>query len=1739
LLVNGSLGLVIASGFVALTASIAVAAEPPKAPAAKAPAQKAAPAPTAKAPAATKPAATKPAQASGPAVSYWREVRPVLQANCHGCHQPAKAGGQFVMTSFGKLLAGGESGDAAIKAGDPAASNLIEQITPHDGKAEMPKEKPALSAGDIALITRWIAQGAHDDSAAFAGPQYDMQHPPVYSRPPVITSLDYSPDGKLLAVAGFHEVLLVDASSSKLVARLVGKSERIESVRFSPDGKRLAATGGLPGRMGEVQIWDVAARKQLISKAVTFNTLYGASWSPDGKLVAFGCGDIDENTVRAINAQTGEQVLTQGAHSDWVRETTFSVDGSHVVSVARDMTVKLTEVATQRFVDNVTSITPGVLKGGIQSLSRHPKFDLMVVGGSDGTPKVYRIFREAKRVIGDDANLLMDLFPMSGRVFSVRFSTDGKRIACASSLNGAGEIVVCSFDYDADVPDDVKAVMGKVPNSRTPSEKELLTKYREKGVKLLARVEVPASAIYAVAFDPQGKRVAAAGADGVVRLLDVEQAKLVKDFQPAPLSPAAAAKALAGSSPLTRTIDTVSSESLPAGTKLVGLNVQPAKIDFGSRFDYVQLLVTGKLNNGETTDVTRIVHAQLSKPLVEVAANGLVQPRADGQAVLRLELAGQSISVPVSVSAMASPEPVDYVHDVAPLLSKLGCNAGTCHGAANGKNGFKLSLRGYDPIYDVRALTDDLAARRVNLVSPDDSLMLLKASAGSPHMGGQLTKAGETTYAILRNWIQNGARLDAASPRVARITISPQNPVIPRAGGRQQMRVLATYADGSIRDVTEEAFVETGNSEVATHSRYALMTAVRRGEAPVLARFEGSYAATTLTVMGDRSGFVWKQPETWGKIDELVAAKWKRMKILPSGVCSDIEFLRRVSLDLTGLPPTAEQVQAVLKDSRPMAQKRAELIDRMVGSKEYIDHWTNKWADLLQVNRKFLGPQGAMAFRQWIRGQVANNTPYDKFVYSILTASGSNRENPASSYFKILRDPTPTMENTTHLFLAVRFNCNKCHDHPFERWTQDQYYQTSAYFAQVGLKTDPASKGATIGGTAVEGAKPLYEVVFDAKAGDVKHDRTGQVTPPKFPFPAKNKAAASAPRREQLAAWITSTDNQYFARSYVNRLWGYLFGVGIIEPIDDIRAGNPASNPELLDYLTGEFIRSNFDVRHMIKLMVSSRTYQLEFVTNRWNSDDRINYSHALARRLPAEVLYDTVYTAMGATSQFPGVKAGTRAAELPDSGVELPSGFLATFGRPPRESACECERSSGLQLGPVMALISGPTIAEAIADPKNAIATLVAKEKDDRKLVNDIFLRVMNRPATDREIEASLSSMKTLDADHHKLVTALAQREAAVAVLRVEQEKQRVAAMAQAQKDVDEHEKAIAPQVAEAAKRHAAEIVRLEGELKKVEAATDTRQVAWEKKQSSTVEWIPLRPSQVRTPEQLKATVLADRSVYVESHGKVPKRYKGPIVVNVPTQLRGITAIRLEALADERLPGGGPGRAGGNFVLTQFQVTATSLSNAKQSQTLVLERPQADFSQEGFPVGNTLNVNPNAGTGWAVSPATGSTHWAVFQLKEPVGYEGGTQLSFRLLHSFRDAVYLLGRFRVSVAIAKLPVPLGLPEDLQSALAIPAAERDKAQQQQLTKYYRGIDSDLRTANTALAEARRPLPTDPKLVQLREQLELVSRAVPPDTKLMQLREDVKMSTAQLTNRRLTAAQDLAWALVNSPAFLFNH
>jgi hypothetical protein len=1063
-------------------------------------------------------------------------------------------------------------------------------------------------------------------------------------------------------------------------------------------------------------------------------------------------------------------------------------------------------------------------------------------------------------------------------------------------------------------------------------------------------------------------------------------------------------------------------EKLPPGAKVVRLTATPPSVTLTNPYAYRQLVLTGELATGEKVDVTRM--AQVTPPpLVTVSDRGLVRPAADGSSVLTFAVAGASVAVPVQVTGQKSAHEVSFVRDVMPTISKLGCNAGTCHGSAKGKNGFKLSLRGYDPLADHQALTDDLEGRRFNRAAPDMSLMLLKPTGGAPHVGGVLMHPGEPYYRMLREWIAGGVKLDLASPRVVKLDIYPPAPVLPLVGMKQQMTVLATYSDRSVRDVTQEAFVESSNTEVATADKQGLVTAVRRGEATMLARYEGNYTAAPLIVMGDRSKFVWHDVAAFNWIDTLVYEKLKAVKIQPGEGCTDAEFMRRVTLDLTGLPPDPAAVRAFIADTRPTQVKRGELVDRLIGSPDYVEQWTNKWADLLQVNRKFLGEKGAEALRAWIRKAVATNMPYDKFAYAILDASGSTLDNPPAAYYKVLRDADSAMENTTQLFLAIRFNCNKCHDHPFERWTQDQYYHLASYFAQIDRQPDPRFKGQTVGGTDVEGAKPLVEIVRDTTSGDVKQPRTGAVSAPQFPFTHADLLPPTAPRREQLAHWVTSKDNPYFAKSYVNRIWSYLLGVGVIEPVDDIRAGNPPTNPALLDRLTKEFIDSGFDARHMERLICKSRTYQLSIKTNEWNADDGINYSHALPRRLPAEVLYDAIQRSTGATSHLPGLPAGARAAQLLDSNVEVPGGFLELFGKPPRESACECERSSGMMLGPVLAMVNGPIVADALKDPTNRLAKLTNSEKDDRKIIEELYLATLSRLPTPREMEAGLKELAGNRDDYNRVV---------------------------------------------------AEYNKLAGDLAAYEKTLPAKQAEWEKGQKGAT-WITLDPATLKATGGAKLAKQPDGSILAGGKNPTPETY----TVTAATKLAGITGVRLEVLTDPKLPSQGPGRAGnGNFVLNEFRVAVGPASDPAKAKPVALHKAQADFSQEGFPVANAIDGKLD--TGWAVVPNTGKRHVAVFEPKEPLNVPAGSVLTFTLEQHFAGKDHNIGKFRLSLTTSKGPLSLeGPPEVIAKALAVPAAKRTPQQQAELAQFFRAQDAELARLQKAVDDHGKP--GDPRLL----------------------------------------------------------
>jgi hypothetical protein len=749
------------------------------------------------------------------------------------------------------------------------------------------------------------------------------------------------------------------------------------------------------------------------------------------------------------------------------------------------------------------------------------------------------------------------------------------------------------------------------------------------------------------------------------------------------------------------------------------LKIEPATLSLRDARDERRVLVLGQTDSGEFLDLTSMAELKSASTNIAITAHATITAKVKGSTEITISAAGRTAKLPVTVEGGSTP-PVRFVRDVEPVLSKAGCNAGTCHGSAKGKNGFKLSLRGYDPDFDYEALINDISGRRFDRVKVEDSLMLLKPTGEVPHEGRQAIKPGSREYELLRAWIAEGAKPESiAQGRPTKIEVLPKTIDMDLPGRSQGLIVIAHYPDGTTRDVTRDAVFSSSNTEVA-EVKDSQVRALRRGEAAVLIRYEGIYATKELTVMGDRSGYAWTSTPTNNFIDAHVYAKLQRVKAVPSELCSDAEFIRRVSLDLTGLPPKAERVRAFLADTTESKSKREKLIDELIGSPDFVKYWANKWADLLQCNSEALGQKGVWVYRQWIEKCIAENMPYDQFVKTILLAQGSTYQNPAANYFRVLKEPGKITEDVSQTFLGVRFNCNKCHDHPFEKWTQNQYYEFGAHFARVAMK---------------KGTLPGEEVVYvNYNGGEVKHLKTDMVMTPKVPFGSEREIKKDEDRRAAFVEWMTSKENPLFAKSMANRTWSYFFGKGIIDPVDDIRASNPPSNPQLLDALTQRFIASNFDMRKLMSDICRSRTYQLSIVKNKWNEDDTVNFSHASPRRLSAEQMLDAVAVATGVRPQFAGMPVNMRPVEVPD-GIVAGNDFLALFGRPKRQSACECERSSNMTLSHALNMINGLTLSDAINSPSSKIAKLVESEKDDKKLVEEIYIGCLNRLPTQKEL--------------------------------------------------------------------------------------------------------------------------------------------------------------------------------------------------------------------------------------------------------------------------------------------------------------------------------------------------------------------------------------------------------------------
>jgi hypothetical protein len=677
-------------------------------------------------------------------------------------------------------------------------------------------------------------------------------------------------------------------------------------------------------------------------------------------------------------------------------------------------------------------------------------------------------------------------------------------------------------------------------------------------------------------------------------------------------------------------------------------------------------------------------------------------------------------------------EPVSFRTDVMAIVSKAGCNLGGCHGNATGKGGLKLSLRGQDPDLDWLALTREQSGRRVNFLEPEKSLLLLKATAAVAHEGGQRFAPQSAEYETVLRWLRDGAP-DSGSdgPRLARLEVSPIERILVEPHGEVQLNAVATFADGTRRDITRLAVYEPNNDGVRV-SPGGLVAREKLGETTVLVRYLDQQVAVHLAFVPARPGFVWQEPPAANFVDEHVFRKLRTLRMNPSALCSDEVFLRRAFLDLLGVIPTADEARAFLEDSAP--GKRARLVERLLEREEFADFWALKWADLLKIEERQLDKEGMRVFHAWIRQSIRENKPLDQFARELIAARGSTFKNPPANWWRANRDPVTRAENTAQVFLGTRLNCAQCHNHPFERWTQDDYYDWTTLFARIDYKLSDAKRTDKNDKQEFRGD----QTVFLKPAGVVMNPRTGQAAVARFLGGEAPRVEGGRDELVVLGEWLSRSP--MFVRMQVNRVWLHLMGRGLVDPADDFRASNPPSHPGLLDELARDFAGNGYDLRRLIRTVMASRAYQLAAEPNDTNREDETNHSRAIVRRLTAEQLIDSVSAALAAPLPIEGFPSGTRLAQVPEGRKHYRpiksdlDRFSTTFGKPPRLIASDCERSNDTALPQAFQLISGPLVQELLTRSGNRLDGVAAMQ--DLDLIDELFWSVLSRPPTTREID-------------------------------------------------------------------------------------------------------------------------------------------------------------------------------------------------------------------------------------------------------------------------------------------------------------------------------------------------------------------------------------------------------------------
>ncbi|MCR9295184.1 MAG: DUF1549 domain-containing protein [bacterium] len=753
------------------------------------------------------------------------------------------------------------------------------------------------------------------------------------------------------------------------------------------------------------------------------------------------------------------------------------------------------------------------------------------------------------------------------------------------------------------------------------------------------------------------------------------------------------------------------------------LAVYPQVIDLLESNSRQRIAITGINFQNQPRDWTRHARFTSSKPEIAEVRDGVVYPIADGEAEVIVEVGTHQQRIPVRVTNASTPHRIEFESEVLVALSKLGCNSGACHGSPSGKGGFRLSLRAFDRQLDELTLIREDFGRRTNSLEPEKSLLLLKPLMKVAHGGGKQLKKDHAAYAILRDWIASGGQADPPNtPRVTKLEVYPnQKRILAVRDGGQQLAVTAYFADGRKRDVTHLAAYESSDTTVATVDANGFVKPHQRGEVAILVRLLEYIESVPLMFVENLEDFEWQSPPPNNYIDVLVNAKLRQLQYLPSKTCTDDEFLRRVSLDLLGVLPSVEETTVFLADTDE--HKRERLVDALLQREEFAKFWALKWGDLLKMTSKLVGDEGVYKYHRWVEKALHENMPYDEFARQLLTGSGSTLANPPANFYRTSTDMNECVETISQVFLGARLQCAKCHNHPFERWTQDNYYGLGAFFHRIQRRNT---------------SRPGEMFVYTSFSGDVTQPRTGQVMAPWLPQVGSIESSTGTDLRTVFADWLVNPDNPYFARIEANRIWSQLFARGIIDPIDDFRDSNPPSNAALLDALAEDFVQSGYDRKHLLRVILNSRTYQASYQTTDFNEGDTKYFSHQEPRLLGAEQLLDAINCSLALEQKFGGLPSGTLATQIPAPDV-VKVDFLKVFGQPERNTVCACERADDSNLGMAIELFNGQMIHEKLRDANNRFRKSLAAGKPVDEVVMELYLAALCRPPSDIELKAAL----------------------------------------------------------------------------------------------------------------------------------------------------------------------------------------------------------------------------------------------------------------------------------------------------------------------------------------------------------------------------------------------------------------